>query len=107
VDTDSGLVALGTVIADDSDDLVEQRRAFPTLRADKLGLDGRTVRRVAGEEKLLPPSDRRLVAECGPGLLRAKPSQDPTVVGCPEASAEDVVEGVRVPSPRVVALWLM
>ena len=69
MDAVSGLVAIGAVIADDVDDLIEQRWTFATLRADNLGLDSRTVRRVAGEEKSLSPSDHRLVAEHGPGPL--------------------------------------
>ncbi|WIY01961.1 hypothetical protein QRX60_49525 [Amycolatopsis mongoliensis] len=82
-----GLAGIGAVIADDFDDLIEQRRTFATLRTEKLRLDGRTVRRVASAEKLLQPSRRRLVAERGPGQLGVKPSQDPLESfawsGCP------------------------
>lgn len=90
------------MIADDPDDLIEQRRAFATLGAGNLGSAGRTVRRVTREEKLLSPSDGRLVAERGPGQFRVQPPQNPAVAGCPGTSAEDVVEGVEVSSPRVV-----
>src|ERR1044072_1198935 len=58
---------------------------------------------MTGEEKPFQLSSRRLVAERGPRRLRVEPPQDPSVLGCTEASSEYVVEGIQVPPPPVVA----
>jgi hypothetical protein len=60
-------------------------------------LDVLPVARMTGEQHLVQPLERRVIAKDGFGRLGVNPSQDPTVLGCPEASSEDVVEGVQVP----------
>jgi hypothetical protein len=51
------------VVANDFDDLVEERRAFTAPSVADLVLDAWTVRRMAGEQDPLEPLDSRLVAE--------------------------------------------
>jgi hypothetical protein len=98
-----GFRTIRAVVADDLDDLVKQVGTLAPPRADDPGLEMRPIRRMAGEQQTLQPSDRRLVAERDSRRLGVKPPQHPAIFGCPKAPAEDVVEGVQIPPPRVVA----
>ena len=93
-------------MVNDLDDLVEECGTFALLRAPDPDFDAGAVGRMAGQEQLLEPSDRRVVAEGHPGQPAVPPLQYPPGLGCPEASSEDVVEGVEVPVPGVVTQQL-
>jgi hypothetical protein len=51
---------------------------------------------MAGKKDFLKPSDRRFIAQRGPGQLGVEPPQQPSIFGCPELASKDVIEGVQV-----------
>ena len=89
-------------------------RMMSTISSNRVGPSPRRARlilawmieRCDGWQVRRSPSSRRacrLVAERGPRRLRVEPPQHPSVLGRPEPPSEQVVEGIQIPPPRVVA----
>jgi hypothetical protein len=84
---------------DDAGDDVEQGLALPAPGRGQVGLDAGDVGRVAGGELVFDEADRFRPAEPLRGDRGVVPAQDEAAVRGAESPAQDVVEGVQVPSP--------
>src|SRR5262249_8913103 len=96
-----GLGPTGTVRLDDLHDCVEQRRSLSVPSSGELSLNPRHVGGMTCMSDTLEPLDRLVVPQAIDRKRRVEPSQNEAAFRRPEATPQDIVEGVQMTAPLV------
>jgi len=94
-----GLVTTSAMNSDDFNKPIEDRGTLPFLRSDKVNSHKFTIAWVTSFQPLLQLSQRFRMAQVCPRDSGMGPPKDKSPFRCTKASAQDVIEGIKISSP--------